>query len=459
MGLPLLAELPGVAWVGITEAYIENYAGMYLQRNTRDALVLASKLSPSLEDKGLAVRTAAPMQSPWRVILIGSEPGRLIESNIVTNLNPPSQIADTSWIKPGKTAWDWWSGSYAEGVSFKPGMNTATMEHYVDFCSQTGLPYMLVDAGWAANGTGPNWSRADLTRTVAAIDMPAILEHAKAKNVRIWLWAHWSDVQRQMDEAFPLFEKWGVAGVKIDFMNRDDQWMVDFYHRVVKLAAEHHLMIDFHGAYKPDGIRRTWPNLITREGVMGAEYNKWSGRVTPEHNVTLPFTRMLAGPLDYTPGGFNNVTPAEFEPRNLQPMVMTTRAHQLALYVILETGLQMLADYPEIYKGQKELDFLRAVPVVWNETHVITGRPGEYVTIARRNGREWYVGSITGSHAKELEIPLEFLGKGEFIAEIYSDGSGPKQTVEEEKPVTASTVLHVKMAPAGGQAIRIRPAR
>jgi alpha-glucosidase len=459
VGLPLLAELPGVAWVGITEAYIENYAGMYLQRNTRDALVLASKLSPSLEDQGLAVRTATPMQSPWRVILIGSQPGRLIESNIVTNLNPPSQIADTSWIKPGKTAWDWWSGSYAEGVSFKPGMNTATMEHYVDFCSENGLPYMLVDAGWAANATGPNASRADLTHSVAAIDMPAILAHAKAKNVRIWLWAHWSDVQRQMDEAFPLFEKWGVAGVKIDFMNRDDQWMVDFYHRVVKLAAQHHLMIDFHGAYKPDGIHRTWPNLITREGVMGAEYNKWSGRVTPEHNVTLPFTRMLAGPLDYTPGGFNNVTPAQFQPRDLQPMVMTTRAHQLALYVVLETGLQMLADYPEIYKGQKELDFLRAVPVVWDETRVITGRPAEYVTIARRNGREWYVGSITGSQSKELDIPLEFLGKGDFLAEIYSDGSGPKQTTKEEKAVNASTVLHVNMAPAGGQAIRIRPAK
>jgi len=460
VGLPLLAELPGVAWVGITEAYIENYAGLYLQRNTSEALVLAAKLSPSLEDRGLAVRTAAPMRSPWRVILIGSEPGRLIESNIVTNLNPPSQIADTSWIKPGKTAWDWWSGSYAEGVTFKPGMNTATMEHYVDFCSETGLPYMLIDAGWAARPTGPNDSGADLTHTNPAIDMPAILAHAKAKSVRIWLWAHWSDVERQMAEAFPLFERWGIAGVKIDFMNRDDQWMVDYYHRVVKLAAEHHLMIDFHGAYKPDGIHRTWPNLITREGVMGAEYNKWSGRVTPEHNATLPFTRMLAGPLDYTPGGFNNATKAEFQPRMTQPMVMTTRAHQLALYVILETGLQMLADYPEIYKGQKELDFLRAVPVVWNETRVVAGRPAEYITIARRSGRDWYVGSITGSNARELDIPLEFLGKGEFIAEMYSDApdaaTAPKHSTKEERTVNASTVLHVKMAQAGGQAIRIR---
>ncbi|HWC97935.1 MAG TPA: glycoside hydrolase family 97 protein [Candidatus Sulfopaludibacter sp.] len=463
VGLPLLSELPGVAWVGITEAHIENYAGMYLQRNTRDALVLASRLSPSVDDATIAVRTTTPMQSPWRVILIASEPGRLIESNIVTDLNPPPAFSDTSWIKPGKTAWDWWSGSYAEGVPFKTGMNTATMEHYIDFCAESGLPYMLIDAGWAAKGTGQNDSGTDLTHTIAAIDMPAILDYARKRNVRIWLWAHWSDVEREMQEAFPLFERWGVAGVKIDFMNRDDQWMVDYYHRVVKLAAEHHLMIDFHGAYKPDGMRRTWPNLITRESVMGAEYNKWSGRVTPEHNVTLPFTRMLAGPLDYTPGGFNNATAAEFKPQNTRPMVMTTRAHQLALYVILETGLQMLADYPEIYKGQKELQFLRDVPVVWNETRVVAGRPGDYVTIARRNGREWYVGSITASHAKELDIPLEFLGKGEFLAEVYSDApdaaTDPKHTTKAEQRVTAATVLHVKLAPAGGQAIRIRPAQ
>ena len=171
----------------------------------------------------------------------------------------------------------------------------------------------------------------------------------------VWLWAHWNDISRQMDEAFPLFEKWGIAGVKIDFMNRDDQWMVNFYRRVVEKAAEHHLMIDFHGAYKPDGLRRTWPNLVTREGVMGAEYNKWSARVTPDHNVTLPFTRMLAGPMDYTPGGFNNATRAQFEPRNRQPMVQGTRAHALALYAVFESAFQMVSDYPEAYKGQPEI--------------------------------------------------------------------------------------------------------
>lgn len=462
VALPLLAELPGVAWIAITEADIDNYAGMYLQHSAKDARLLTSRLAPSLEDQGLVVRASTPVRSPWRVIMIGQQPGRLIESNIVINLNPPSEIADTSWIKPGKTSWDWWSGSYAAGVDFKPGMNTATMGHYIDFSSEAGLPYMLIDAGWALRGTGPNDSGSDITRTSPDIDMPAILAHARSKNVRIWLWAHWSDVQRQMDQAFPLFEKWGIAGVKIDFMNRDDQWMVNYYRRVVKAAAEHHLMIDYHGAYKPDGMRRTWPNLITREGVMGEEYSKWSARITPDHNVILPFTRMLAGPMDYTPGGFNNVTRAEFEPRNVQPMVMGTRAHQVALYVVFESGFQMLTDYPEAYRGQKELDFLRAVPTVWDETRVVAGRPGEYVSIARRSGNEWYIGSITGWRPTTLDIPLEFLGKGDYIAEIYSDapdaGTNPKHTVREEKRVNASILLHVAMASGGGQAIRLRPA-
>jgi len=461
IGLPLLAEVPGTAWIAITEANIDNYAGMYLQHSSKDPRLLMSRLAPSLNDAGLVVRASAPMRSPWRVIMIGEEPGRLLESNLIVNLNPRSEIADTSWIKPGKAAWDWWSGTYAEGVDFKPGMNTATMEHYIDFASQAGLPYMLIDAGWAPKAKGPNYSGSDITRTNPEINLPEILEHARAKNVRVWLWAHWSDVERQIDQAFPLYEKWGIAGVKIDFMNRDDQWMVNFYRTVVRKAAEHHLMIDFHGAFKPDGLRRTWPNLVTREAVMGAEYNKWSARITPDHNVMLPFTRMLAGPMDYTPGGFDNVTKAAFEPRMLRPMVMTTRAHQLALYVVFESGLQMVSDYPEAYKGEKEFDFIRAVPTVWDETRVVNGRPGDYITVARRRGREWYVGSMTGSRANELEIGLEFLGRGEYMAQIYSDeldaDKSPKHTVYEEKRVNASMLLHVKMVPGGGQAIRIRP--
>jgi alpha-glucosidase len=461
IGLPLLLELPGIAWVGVTEADIDNYAGMYLMHSGGQAHSLFARLAPSAEEPGIVVSAATPVRSPWRILMIGDQPGRLVESNLVTNLSPPSAIADTSWIKPGKTAWDWWSGSFAEGVSFRTGMNTETMNHYIDFSASTGLEYMLIDAGWAKRGGGPNDSGSDITATNPAVDMPAILEHAKSKNVRVWLWAHWTDIARQMDEAFPLFEKWGIAGVKIDFMNRDDQTMVNFYRRVVKKAAAHHLMIDFHGAYKPDGLERTYPNLMTREGVMGAEYNKWSARVTPDHNVMLAFTRMLAGPMDYTPGGFNNSTNAQFEPRNRQPMVMGTRAHALALYAVFESPFQMVSDYPEIYQGQPEMAYIRAIPTTWDQTHVVGGRPGENITVARRHGREWYIGSITGWRASEVDIPLEFLGRGEFIAEIYSDAQdaneNPKHAVREEKRVTASTLLHAKMAAGGGQAIRIRP--
>jgi alpha-glucosidase len=314
IGLPLLTEIPGVAFVAITEADIDNYAGMYLAHSAQNPKALVARLAPRIDEPGLAVASQAPVTTPWRVLMISNEVGRLIESQIVNNLNPPCAIADTSWIKPGKASWDWWSGPAADGVNFKIGSNTETANYYIDFSAKAGFEYFMFDAGWAAHGTGPNDSGADITQPGPGVDLPAILAHAKSKNVKVWLWAHWTDVERQMDEAFPLFEKWGIAGVKIDFMDRDDQWMVNYYRRVAKKAAEHHLMIDFHGAYKPDGIGRTWPNVITREGVMGLEYNKWSARITPDHNVMLAFTRMLAGPMDYTPGGFRNATREEFEP-------------------------------------------------------------------------------------------------------------------------------------------------
>jgi alpha-glucosidase len=461
IGLPLLTELPGVAYVAITEANIDNYAGMYLMHSGGNPKALEARLSPRIDEPGLAVSGATPVTTPWRVVMISNEVGRLIESQIVNNLNPPCAIADTSWVKPGKASWDWWSGPAADGVNFKVGSNTDTAKHYIDFSAKAGFEYFMFDAGWAAHGTGPNDSGADITATKADVDMPAIIAYAKSKNVKVWLWSHWTDIDRQMDQAFPLFEKWGVAGVKIDFMDRDDQWMVNFYRRVAKNAAEHHLMIDFHGAYKPDGIGRTWPNVITREGVLGLEYNKWSARVTPDHNVMLAFTRMLAGPMDYTPGGFRNATRETFEPRNLKPMVMTTRAHQVALFVVFESPFMMVSDYPGAYEGTKELPFLSAVPASWDETRVLNAKVGDYITIARRHGREWYVGSIAGSHGAALDIPLEFLGTGDYKAETYSDapdsGVHPTNTAVEQKTVNRATTLKAVLASGGGQAIRIRP--
>jgi alpha-glucosidase len=484
VNLPLLLEVPGVAWVGLTEADLENYPNLFV--TAFDGQTLAPRLATRVEDVNTSAATAPsfdprsdaqkvsviaqpPVKSGWRVLMIADQPGRLVESNMVLNLNPPSAIGDTSWIKPGKTAWDWWNGSRAKGVA-KAGMNNETMKFYIDFAARNKFEYMLIDAGWSASLPATPGSsgysrrgRSDLTKTIAAIDMPMLVEYAKSKGVRIWLWAHFRDMYDQMADAFGQYEKWGIAGVKIDFMDRTDQSMVNWYRTAAQKAAEHHLMVDFHGAFKPDGMTRTYPNVLTREGVMGAEYNKWSARETPTHNVTLAFTRMLAGPMDYTPGGFDNVTREDFVARNVAPMVMGTRIHQTALYVVFESGLQMVSDSPDAYDGQKETEFLKAVPASWDETRVLNGVPPQYITIARRHGSEWFVGSITNWDARELDVPLTFLGNGAYNAEIYADGPAaatqPKDSIFEKRQVNSRTVLKLKLAPGGGSAIRLVPVR
>jgi alpha-glucosidase len=472
IGLPYLANEPGIGWLAITEADIDNYAGMYLRKEPRfGGFTLTADLAPHRNEGGVAepedvkVETETPFSSPWRVFMIADEPSKLIESNIVLNLNPPSKIADTSWIQPGKSAWDWWSGEAAPSVHFKTGMNTATMEHYIDFASASGFPYMLIDAGWALapgrKGPQDYAAVADITQVTPGIDMPELLRYAKEKNVKLWLWAHWTSVDKYMDQAFPLFEKWGIAGVKIDFMNRDDQWMVNWYRHVAATAAEHHLMVDFHGAFKPDGLRRTYPNVMTREGVMGKEYLKWSAQVTPAHNATLPFTRMLAGPMDYTPGAFGNTDLKNFIPRQFEPMGLNTRAQELALYVIFESELEMVSDYPERYAGQKEFAFLKRVPCTWDEVHAIGGEPMQWISLARRSGRDWYVGSLTNWDQRDIQVPLSFLGPGKYEAEIYADApdaaTEATHTTLTHQAVDRNTVLDVHMVSGGGNAMWIHP--
>jgi alpha-glucosidase len=270
------------------------------------------------------VRGTLPHTSPWRVLLVGDHPGRLIESTLLTSLNPPSKIEDTSWIHPGLAAWDWWSGSLDPAGN--SAFTTENLKTYVDFAAQSKFPYMLVDAGWAR----PH----EITEMNGKVDIPALVQYGRGKNVKIWIWLHHDDVARQMDEAFPLYEQWGVAGVKVDFIERDDQVGIDFYYRVAEKAAQHHLMVDFHGATKPWGIERTYPNVLGYEAVLGMEQSKAGGRDNPDHRATIPFTRMLGGLMDYTPGGFSNVTEDEFVPRSKRPLVMGTRAQQLAMYAI-----------------------------------------------------------------------------------------------------------------------------
>ena len=484
VNLPVLVEVPGIAWVGLTEADIEDYSSMFVTAAGGQALAVrlaprvedintnaevAPSFDPNVDAKKVSVIAQTPVKSSWRVLMIAEQPGRLVESNMVLNLNPPNAIGDTSWIKPGKTSWDWWNGGQAKGVA-QPGKNNETIKYYIDFSARNKFEYMLIDGGWELplpKQDGPNmYSGRALysdSKSIAALDIPMLVQYAKSKGVGMWLITHFRDLHSQVDEAFTQMEKWGIAGVKIDYLDRTDQWMMNWYRTTAKKAADHHLMVDFHGASKPDGSARTFPNVLTREGVMGAEYNRWSARVTPRHNVTLAFTRMLAGPMDYTPGGFGNVTREGFTPRTTAPVVMHTRAHATALFVVFESELQMVADSPDAYDGQKELEFLKAVPSSWDETRVLNGVPPKYITVARRRGNEWFVGSITNEDARELDMPLSFLGSGAWDAEIYSDGPNaaaqPKDSVVEKRRVNAQTVLKLKLAPAGGCAIRLAPAR
>jgi alpha-glucosidase len=463
INLPLLVEMPGGVWAALLEADLTDYAGMSLGGVPGIPNALLCKLSSSPRgkvDEPVAGKT--PKSTPWRVVMIAPAPGRLVETNyLVLNLSAPCAIADTSWIKPGKAAWDWWSGSYATGVPFKPGMNTATMKHYIDFAAAHKLEYMLVDAGWAP--LSADGRIEDILKHIPAVDVPGIIAYGTAKGVAVLLWVEWQALDRNIDEAMALYEKWGAAGIKVDYMNRDDQEMVNYYEKVVRTAAKHHLTVDFHGAYKPTGLRRTYPNLLTREGVMGMEYSKWSDRVTPEYDVTIPFTRMLAGPMDFTPGAFRNAARGEFKALDIAPMSQGTRAHQLAMYVVYESPLVMVSDYPEAYEGQPGLEFIEKVPSVWDDTRVLAGRPAEHVVLARRSGENWYLGAMTNWDTRDLEIPLDFLGSGEYEAEVFADGPDADKAATSlnivRKRVTATDKLAVHLAPGGGAAVILTPVR
>ncbi len=415
---------------------------------------LVTRLAPRHDGQGL-VKSVTPCKSPWRVLLIGARPGDLVESDMVLNLSEPSAIGDAQWVQPGKCAWDhWWSGDVK--------MDTATEKEYIEFAAEMGFPYQLVDWQWY----GPfNTADADISHINPNLDMPEVLRFAREKKVRLFVWLHSNDVDRklragQLDTVFALYEKWGLAGVKIDFMDRDDQEMVNWYHTVIKAAAAHHLMVDFHGAYKPTGTQRTYPNQITREGVLGEEYAKFSTRLTPEHDVTLPFTRMLAGPMDYTPGGFLNRSRDKWKATG-PTQVMGTRCHELAKFVVFDSPLTVACDAPEHYRGQPGIEFLRVVPTVWDETKILQGEVGEFILSARKSGANWFLGGMTNHTPRTLQIPLTFLGKGTFTAHLYADAldaaENAEHLVETTRTFTGKDTLTIPMAPDGGFAIQFSP--
>jgi alpha-glucosidase len=444
-GMPMLMEYGNNCWVAITEAKIENYPAFYIGRNASNQLITKLVPVPGEPENGVKVRFSDEVYTPWRVLMIGETPGTLIESEILQNLNDPCAIKDPSWIKPGISAWDhWWSGEVK--------MEMPVIKQYIDLASQMGWPYMLVDWQWYGKFNSPE---ADITKWAPQISMPEIIEYAKSKNVRIIVWLYSSDVNRNSayKTAFPLYEKWGIAGIKIDFMDRDDQQMVNWYHDIIKCAAENHLMVDFHGAYKPDGIIRTWPNMITREGLMGNEYYKFSDKMSPEHNVKLAFTRMLAGQMDYTPGAFLNVTREQFK-QQTPAIVWNTRAAELSKFVTYESPLTVVCDHPDNILGKPGADFLKIVPTVWDDIRFLSGYPGDHVAIAKRSGDKWFVGIMNNSIGKSIPLKLDFLPAGDYEAEIWADAKNsdkePMEIKKTIKSVKSGDEIKVTMAKNGG---------
>ncbi len=461
--MPALLDFDNQYFLGITEAALLDYAGMYLSKNKN---VLISKLSPLPGQNGVKVRAALPHKSPWRVFLLSDRLGDLIESNIITNLNEPNKIGDTSWLKPGKTTFPWWNGNIVPNTLNAPGNNFETAQYYIDFCARNGIEYhSVVEYGvhqWYVDDgirymPGPN---ADVTTPVPGLDMQRIGDYGKEKGVGIRVWVHWAALYPKIDTAFALFEKWGISGMMIDFMDRDDQEMVNIQTEMLEKAAKHHLHIQFHGAYKPTGLNRTYPNEFTREGTRNYEVNKWEPKgLAPFDDINIPFTRMLAGATDYHMGGFRAVPQDKYVMQYIEPLMLGTRCHQLAMYVVLESYLQIISDYPKAYEGQPGFDFLKQVPTNWDETKVLNAEAGAYITIARKKNDIWYIGSITNDQSREYKLPLTFLGEGNYQAEIYADAtdtdSKPNNLVLKKMQVTNQSVLDVRLAAGGGLAIRI----
>lgn len=449
-GLPGLIKVDADNWMALTEANLDNYPAFYLGRTTeaKDGFqLLDTKLTPiwGENEDGVKVRFSEKNNSSWRVIMVGHNPGKFIESEIVRSLNPDCVLKNTSWIKPGMSAWDhWWSGEVK--------MEQNTIKEYIDFAAKEKWPYMLIDWTWY----GPyNKPEANITSVAPQLNMPEIIQYAKSKNVDIWLWLRCEDANNndQYKEAFPLYHQWGIKGVKIDFMDRDDQDMVNWYRRIIKATADNELMLDFHGAYKPDGIERTYPHMLTREGVMGSEYYKFTDRVTPEHNVTLAYTRLLAGQMDYTPGGFLNVTRKEFKKQS-PTLVFNTRAAELAKFVVYESPYMCFCDHPKNVYGQVGEDFVSNVPTTWDDIHFMGGTPDTYVALAKKSGDKWYVGVINNSKQRNITLDFSFLPKGKYNLEYWKDGKKANTIatdcehkslkVSVDKPIT------LKLANAGG---------
>jgi len=464
--LPALVRKKSGTSMLVTESDLVDYPGLWLKATGTSTLQAANAGYPeSLDYEGNAYRQGQVKQHadyianvkgarsfPWRVFAIAERDADLLTNTLVYQLSSPCQIEDVTWIQPGVVTFDWWGRRNIYGVDFKSGMNTATAKYFIDFCADFGFQYFLFDDTWS--------EQDDLLAVHPDLNMEEVMDYAKKKHVKIMVWAIWNTFLQQEKEAWEQFEKWGISGIKFDFMNRDDQQMVQFYHRVAEEAAKRKMVLDFHGAYKPSGLRRMYPNVLTREALIEFEYNGWTQYDTPEHHNLLPYIRMLAGPMDYIPFTTHNATEKNFRPVGDMPMGQGTRAHSMALYVILESPMQMLPDAPsDYYRERACTEFISQIPTEWDDLKVVHAKVGEHTVLARKNGENWYIGAITNWERKSFIITFDFLDDGEYQMEYVEDGINADTRaidyVKKAKTVKKGDSVEIDLAPGGGWIAKI----
>ncbi|MDR1517446.1 MAG: glycoside hydrolase family 97 protein [Dysgonamonadaceae bacterium] len=470
--LPMLIEAENGKKICFTEVNLEAYPGMYLKKNASNANELNAVYAPypaSTEQGGhnmlqrrvtkredFIAKAAGQREFPWRVAIVSTEDKQLAVNDMTYRLASPSRVSDLSWVKPGKVAWEWWNDWNLYGVDFKTGVNNDTYKYYIDFASKNGIEYVILDEGWAVN------KQADLMQVVPQINLKELVDYGKARNVGIILWAGYWAFDRDMENVCKHYSEMDVKGFKVDFMDRDDQEMVDFIYRASETAAKYKLMLDFHGMYKPSGLQRTYPNVLNFEGVHGLEQLKWSSAEVDmvTYDVTIPFIRMISGQMDYTQGAMRNATKGNYRPVNSEPMSQGTRCRQLGLYVVLESPLNMLCDNPSNYMDEPEsLNFIAKIPTVWDESVPLNGKVAEYVAIARRTGSDWYVGGLTNWTARDMEIDLSFLPEGNYTMTLFKDGINANRAArdyaKETRSVRSGEKLKLHLAPGGGFAAKL----
>ena len=470
--LPLMVDGPSGKKILITEADLMNYPGMYLY-NYDAGQVLSGRFAPYPAEvkqgghnnlqmevqsrEGYIAQCEGVTTFPWRVVAVSENDVDMVTNNLVYKLATPADPAtDWSWVKPGKVAWDWWNDWNIRGVDFKSGINNDTYKYYIDFASKNGIEYVILDEGWSVN------CAADLFQVVPEIDLEMLVKYATERNVGLILWAGYWAFDRDMEKVCEHYSKMGIKGFKIDFMDRDDQYMVDFHRRAAETTAKYRMMADFHGTYKPTGLHRTYPNVVNYEGVHGLEQMKWSDVTVDQvtYDVTVPYIRMVAGPMDYTQGAMRNASRGNYRPVNSEPMSQGTRCRQLAEYVVFYSPLNMLCDSPSNYMKEKECtEFIAAVPEVWDESRGLAGKVGEYIAIARRSGSDWYVGAMTDWSAREMTLDLSFLPEGSYQVELYRDGANADRAASDYRKeivdLPSDRKINIKMAPGGGWVAKI----